>query len=199
MTKTEVTVVSFGGRRTPRPLAGMRVVAAHDGASIDVAVAGARRVAVLGSDADLAAVLTRLMRSELLDVEVAHVRDGPRRWWDARQVIVGTARRVPLIRDDTGTVVVGSATWLPPDRAAALHGEAVVDDAVLFDGDVAGVRVRHRARQGDTRGRRRRARRADRDVAGIARPGVAYRGAQPRTMDQRPRRATGDHRGAGHA
>ena len=141
LTKTEVTVVSFGGRRTPRPLAGMRVVAAHDGASIDVAVAGARRVAVLGSDADLAAVLTRLMRSELLDVEVAHVRDGPRRWWDARQVIVGTARRVPLIRDDTGTVVVGSATWLPPDRAAALHGEAVVDDAVLFDGDVAGVRV----------------------------------------------------------
>jgi hypothetical protein len=36
---------------------------------------------------------------------------------------------------------VGAAHWRPPDDAQLLHGEAVVDDAVLFDGDVAGVRT----------------------------------------------------------
>jgi hypothetical protein len=48
---------------------------------------------------------------------------------------------VPLIRDETGTAIVGAAHWWPPDDAQLLHGEAVVDDAVLFDGDVAGVRI----------------------------------------------------------
>jgi hypothetical protein len=47
---------------------------------------------------------------------------------------------VPLIRDETGSVIVGSAEWRPTD-AELLHGEALVDDAVLFDGDVAGVRI----------------------------------------------------------
>ncbi|OOK69547.1 hypothetical protein BZL29_6301 [Mycobacterium kansasii] len=46
---------------------------------------------------------------------------------------------MPLIRDETGTVIVGRAGWLPPDRARLIRGEAVVDDTVLFDGDVAGV------------------------------------------------------------
>jgi hypothetical protein len=48
---------------------------------------------------------------------------------------------VPLIRDDTGSVIVGSALWQPTGHEPLLHGEAVVDDAVLFDGDVAKVRV----------------------------------------------------------
>ena len=92
---------------------------------------------VAGSDADLAFVLTRLMRLERLDIEVAHVagRFGGRR---ARR---GAAQRVPLIRDDTGTVIVGSALWLPPSGAGTVHGEAVIDDAVLFDGQASGVRI----------------------------------------------------------
>jgi hypothetical protein len=48
---------------------------------------------------------------------------------------------VPLIRDETGSVIVGSAQWRPTGDAPLLHGEAVVDDAVLFDGDVPGVRI----------------------------------------------------------
>ena len=59
----------------------------------------------------------------------------------ARRARQGSARRVPLIRDETGTVIVGSAQWRPADDAQLLHGEAVVDDAVLFDGEVAGVRI----------------------------------------------------------
>ena len=43
---------------------------------IDAALGPARRLVVVGADADLAAVLTRLLRAELLDVEVAYV---PRR------------------------------------------------------------------------------------------------------------------------
>ncbi|MGH9109782.1 MAG: peptidase M50, partial [Acidimicrobiales bacterium] len=59
----------------------------------------------------------------------------------ARRARRGAARRVPLIRDETGSAIVGAAEWRPPDDAQLLHGEAVVDDAVLFDGDAAGVRI----------------------------------------------------------
>ena len=84
-----------------------------------------------------------------LDVEVAYV---PRRGTRATRVYRlpagrraarrarhGSAQRVTLIRDDTGSVIVGRARWLPEDGGRSLHGEAVVDDTVLFDGDVAGV------------------------------------------------------------
>ena len=141
MTKTEVSVVSFAGRRPPRALAGMPVVEAAHGAAIDPLIADAGRLAVLGTDADLAAVLTALLRAELLDIEVAWVRGRPWTAVDTRRAVRGRARRVPLIRDDTATVVVSSAMWLPPDGSAALCGEAVVDDAVLFDGEVAAVRI----------------------------------------------------------
>ena len=46
-----------------------------------------------------------------------------------------------LIRDETGSVIVGRAGWLPADDRQPLHGEAVVDDTGLFDGDVTGVRI----------------------------------------------------------
>jgi hypothetical protein len=132
----------------PRPLRALTVI---DAADIDTALASFRRVVVAGADADLASVLTRLLRTEQLDVEVAYV---PRRRTPAtrayrlpagrraaRRAVRGSARRMPLIRDETGSVVVGSAVWRPPDGARLLHGEAVVDDAVLFDGDVAGATV----------------------------------------------------------
>jgi len=130
-----ITVLRFGERRLPRALASLPT--ADGAARIDAAIQGARRVIVVGSNADLAVVLTRLMRAERLDIEVAHV-SGRR---GARRALSGVARRVPLIRDDTATVVVGDALWLPPGDSGALRGEAVVDDAVLFDGEVAGVRI----------------------------------------------------------
>jgi hypothetical protein len=83
-------------------------------------------------------VLTRLLRSDRLDIEVAHVR----RSWKAHRAASGEAQRVPLIRDETGTVIVSAAYWLPPDeQARTITGEAVVDDTLLFDGEVTGVRI----------------------------------------------------------
>jgi hypothetical protein len=102
-------------------------------ADVDAAAAGARRLVVVGADADVATVLTRLMRTERLGVELAAVRG----LFGARTALSGTARRVPLIRDDAGIAIVGSAEW----RGSPLHGEAVVDDTTLFSGDVAGVRI----------------------------------------------------------
>lgn len=119
-------MVAFGGRRVPRPLRGLPVVTIDD-------ITAYRRVVVVGADADLAAVLTKLLRTDQLDVEVGHVENR----WDARRVIAGTAERVPLIRDETGTVIVGAAEW----RGDPLRGEAVVDDTVLFNGEVTGVRI----------------------------------------------------------
>lgn len=139
--KTQITVVRFGDRPLTRPLASLRCLDVDDPRQIGEAAADAKRLVVVGSDADLAAVLSRLMRAELLDVEVAHVGGGPAGWLDARRALAGSARRVPLIRDDTGTALVGAASWLPPEGSPILHGEAVVDDTVLFDGDVAGVQI----------------------------------------------------------
>lgn len=114
-------------------------------------IGACRRVVVVGTDADLAALLTRLLRAERLDVEVAYA---PRRRTRAtrvyrlpagrraaRRALRGTAGRVPLIRDETGTALVGRGGWLPAEGAAVIRGEAVVDDTVLFDGEVAGAWV----------------------------------------------------------
>jgi hypothetical protein len=132
----DVVVLLFGGRRLPRPLAGLPARAVGGPDDIDNAAAHCTRLIVVGSAADLAAVLTRLLRADRLDVEVGHATG----WLAATRARRGTARRVPLIRDETGHVIVGSAEWRGED-GAALHGEAVVDDTQLFDGEVAGVRI----------------------------------------------------------
>jgi hypothetical protein len=142
-----VAVLVFGERPTPRPLTGLPTHRVEDLAAFDPDPY--QRLVVVGADADLAAVLTWLLRAERLDVEVAYV---PRRRTTATRVYQlpagsragrrarrGSARRVPLIRDETGSVIVGRARWLPPADAAVLHGEAVVDDTVLFDGDAGEV------------------------------------------------------------
>lgn len=137
MNVTDIAVVRFGRHSTPGSLASLHSVHVQAPADIDAAVQGARRLAVIGTQADLATVLTRLLRTENLDVELAHVR-GP---FGARRALRGSPRRVPLIRDDTGTALVSAALWLPPEGSAVLRGEAVADDAVLFDGEVPGVRI----------------------------------------------------------
>jgi hypothetical protein len=150
----DIAVLTFGDANVPRPLAGLpavRIGDRADGEVLEAAIAGVRRVVVVGADADLATVLTLLLRAGRLDVEVGYA---PRRRTAATRVYRvpagrraarrarrGSARRVPLIRDETGTAIVGAAHWRPADDAQLLHGEAVVDDAVLFDGEVAGVRI----------------------------------------------------------
>jgi hypothetical protein len=160
MNAVDTAVLVFGqaSRRVPRPLTGLPAVhldAAGDHAggsqALDAAIAEVRRIVVVGADADLATVLTRLLRTGRLDVEVGYA---PRRRTAATRVYRvpagrraarrarrGSALRVPLIRDETGSAIVGAAYWRPPNDASLLHGEAVVDDTALFDGDVAGVRI----------------------------------------------------------
>jgi hypothetical protein len=142
-----VAVFLFGDAGLPRPLTGLPALK-ND---LDAVVGPHRRLVVVGSDADLAAVLTRLLRAERLDIEVGYAP--PRRTpatrayglpsgrRAARRAQDGTARRVPLIRDETGSVIVGRADWLPTEEAQPIRGEAVVDDTVLFDGDAAGIAI----------------------------------------------------------
>jgi hypothetical protein len=79
-----------------------------------------RRVLVAGTDADLAAVLRRLLRIDQLGVEVAYVpaerSSPPATAWGlptgavaAALATGGAASRVPLIRDDAGGVLGGRA------------------------------------------------------------------------------------------
>jgi hypothetical protein len=149
-----VAVLVFGDGRVLGRLNGLparRAEGPADSATIDGAIGPHRRLVVVGADADLAAVLSRMLRAQRLDVEVAYV---PRRRTPAtrvyrlptgrraaRRALRGTAGRVPLIRDETGSVIVGRAGWRPADDRQLIHGEAVVDDTPLFNGDVAGVCV----------------------------------------------------------
>jgi hypothetical protein len=137
LTPADVVVLRFRGRRVPRGLVGLPVHDVTNPADVDPLV-GARRMVVLGATADLGTVLTRLLRADRLDVEVGLVK----RPWHARRARTAEARRVPLIRDETGAVVTEAAFWLPPDEdAQTITGECVVDDISLFDGEVTGVRI----------------------------------------------------------
>ncbi|GAB3022917.1 peptidase M50 [Mycobacterium bourgelatii] len=142
---SNAAVLAFGDRPLPRALTGLPTL------SVDDVPGPFGRLIVVGTDADLAAVLSRLLRADRLDVEVGYV---PRRRTfatrayrapagrrAARRASRGVASRVPLIRDETGKVVVGRASWLPADGQAMIHGEAVVDDTVLFDGDAVGADI----------------------------------------------------------
>jgi hypothetical protein len=160
LTAADVAVLVFGDRTVPGPLRGLAVQHVGDADDIDEAARRCRRLVVVGSDSDLAAVLTRLLRHERLDVEVGFVsrrRSAATRAYRlatgrraARRARTGAPRRVPLIRDDTGAAIAGSATWRGAD--GPLHGEAVVDDTTLFDGEVTAARVQPLGEQPGLRG-----------------------------------------------
>jgi hypothetical protein len=135
----DAAVLLFADRGLPRALSGLPAHRIGQIGDIDAVVDNCRRLIVVGADADLAAVLTRLLRTDRLNIEVGYAP----RWWKALRARTGTARRVPLIRDDTGEVIVGAAQWVPErdEPGAQLRGEAVVDDTVLFDGETAAVRI----------------------------------------------------------
>ena len=149
-----VAVLVFGDtllRQQWSPLTGLPTRRIDAPADIDAVIGIYRRLVVLGADADLATVLSRLLRADRLDTEVAYA---PRRRTRATRVYRlpagrraarrarrGSARRVNLIRDETGSVIVGRAGWLPADNQQPIHGEAVVDDTQLFEGHVTGVSI----------------------------------------------------------
>ena len=136
MTARHVVVLVFGDRRVPRALANLTAVKIFD-RSVPSPPAEASRVIVVGDDADLAAVLSLLLREDRLDVEVGVAT---RRWGSARRSRNAAAQRVPLIRDETGAVIVRSARWLPSE-GDSITGEAIVDDTVLFNGSSSGIEI----------------------------------------------------------
>lgn len=64
-------VLVFTHGRTYGPLRGLRAHRIAGEPDLDAAIGPFPRLVVVGADADLAAVLTRLLRAERLDVEVA--------------------------------------------------------------------------------------------------------------------------------
>ena len=108
------------------------------------------RLVVLGDDTAFAAVLTWLMRTERLHVELAYVPDQASPAAKiystgtgasaAGLALSGTAVELPLIRDDTGKALVGEAIVTGPS-GAALEGEAYVDDTRVFSGTIAALHV----------------------------------------------------------
>jgi hypothetical protein len=98
-------------------------------------LAGPRRLIVAGDDADLAAVLQRLLRSGRLDVELAYLparrTDAARAWGlpsDVEAAFGGTASRVPLVRDDSGGVLVGRG------EVRGMRGECYCDELLVLRG-----------------------------------------------------------------
>ena len=106
------------------------------------------RLVVLGTDADLAAVVARLMRREVLPgVSVGFVATVPGSWvarhWrlpaDPDEAFAlawkGEDAEMALVRDDTGGVLLGHATLRD------VKGQAYCDEQVAFDGQVSGIEV----------------------------------------------------------
>jgi hypothetical protein len=108
------------------------------------------RLIVLGEDAGLAAVLTHLLRTDRLGVEIGYVpvdrTYGSRAYQidtgsaAAKRALEGKPAQTPLIRDDTGRVLVGRAT-VTGSLGGKLEGEAYVDEVRLFTGRVSALHV----------------------------------------------------------
>ncbi|WP_080796776.1 hypothetical protein [Corynebacterium pacaense] len=113
------------------------------------------RIVVIGSDAALSAVLTRLMRADNLWAEVGYVPLDPAspaaRNWDlpaqtgaALQLALnGGIRPVPVIRDDAAVVVAGSA-GITDWEAEEITAEIIIDDHVLLRHAATESTPRHR-------------------------------------------------------
>lgn len=103
------------------------------------------RVVVIGNDAALSAVLTRMMRADYLWAEVGFVptelSTAAQNWAlpatpsEALQLAVhGDVHPVPLIRNDAGQAIAGSAT-ISEWNNGEITGEIIVDDDVLVHHD----------------------------------------------------------------
>ncbi|MGH3759543.1 hypothetical protein [Actinophytocola sp.] len=102
------------------------------------------QLVVHGSDADLAAIVVRLLRIERLDVPVGYVPTDPgspvARLWELPKDLItaaldGRVAPFPLVRDDNGGVLVGLGV-LP-----AVRGTVYCDDATPLRGPARRVEV----------------------------------------------------------
>lgn len=106
-----------------------------------------RRVVVVGTDSDLAAVVVRLLRTRRLanvavgyvPLDVAHSPVAALWGLPAElplaRILDSEPERVPLIRDDAGGVLMGLGEF------NGVHGEAYCDDAVALRGDATRIEV----------------------------------------------------------
>ena len=110
--------------------------------------AEAVRVIVSGDDRALGLVLTRLMRVDVMWVEVGYVpvdKQSPAALlWGAGDValaVEGAVQPMPCVRTDFGEAVAGSAELYTGDGSAPYTGEIVVDSEVLVGGGEYGARL----------------------------------------------------------
>lgn len=121
-------------------------------AQVDPLLDTAERLVVLGTDADLAAVVLRLLRTERLEtVSVGFV---PAREYSAAvlaEVSAAQATPVPLVRDDVGGVLVSRGTVDVAEATVYCDSETVLRGAGRLEvrpgGDGVLVRVRRRLRR----------------------------------------------------
>jgi hypothetical protein len=118
-------------------------------AELDPLLAGldGRHLVVCGTDADLAAVLLRLLRTDVLrSVPVGYVpvaASAVAQLWGlptdlsaaADSALHGDPDRVPLVRDDAGGVLIGHGVVAPVD------GVAYCDDEVVLRGRASRLEV----------------------------------------------------------
>lgn len=126
----------------------VRVPARPGKKDIDDVLLDNKRVIVVGDDADLAAVVVRMMRREVLgSVAVGYVPSGPSEaaavWGlpgdpaEALRVATsGEPSPMTLVRDDTGGVLLGLGVL------EAVDGEAYCDDELALRGSARRVEVR---------------------------------------------------------
>lgn len=135
----------------PGERAEVRAVAARPGrADVDPVLSAldGRRLVVCGTDADLAAVVLRMLRTgRLAAVPVGYVpasaRSAVAALWGlplspaaaASLALRGEADRVPLIRDDAGGVLLGSGVVRP------VRGVAYCDSELLLRGRASRLEV----------------------------------------------------------
>lgn len=148
----DALVLTCGKTRWPGPTAGVRViaVAARPGreelAGVLAELDG-RRLVVCGTDADLNAVVLRLLRTEALTTPVGFVASSAssvvaRRWRlpasaaaAADLALHGEPTPVPLLRDEAGGVLVGLGVIKP------VRGIAYCDDELVLRGQASRLEV----------------------------------------------------------
>jgi len=92
VTTSDQVVLLFGGRQLPRPLRGLTSVVVDGSDEVDSAVGQCRRLIVVGSDADLAVVLGRLLRAQGLGFVVTEPVAVPLAPAGALELLAGTAQ-----------------------------------------------------------------------------------------------------------
>jgi hypothetical protein len=178
LTCTDDPSETGGARSWIADLRAVTVPARPGRADVDPLLAGpVRRIVIAGTDADLAAVLVRLLRRDRLDVELAYLcadrRSLAARIWGLPHGSAavdlahdGAARAAPLVRDDAGGVLVGRGEIR--GTAGPVHGEAYCDGLLALRGSARRLLVTPWAHAAASSG----------GIAEPAPPGVAVRASR---------------------